>query len=258
MEISLERPNGTILPKSFENVKSIWTDEPHERVKGRYKFISTMNVIDTLTDAGWHPVSASESHTRLDQYRGFQGHMVRLRNARQLPKINDTHVELVVKNSHAGFTSFEFLAGLFRLICSNGLVIADKTFESKKITHVGYQAEKVLEIVANLADNTTMISKHIDEMTSTVLQEKQKLEFAERAGEVRGWKKFEPTEIIHPRRNEDNGNDVWSVFNVIQENLMKGGIDLNGRRSRAIKSIDKSVSLNQDLWELAEEYAGIV
>jgi len=256
-EVQLERPNGIILPPSFKDVKSIWTTEPHDRVKGKYKFISSLDVIDTLAEAGWNPVSASEGRTRNEDFEGFQGHMIRLRNARQIPKINDTHVELVVQNSHAGFTSFKFMAGLFRLICSNGLVIADKTFESKRITHVSYEASKVLEIVAELADNTSSIANRIHEMVNTDLTEKQQLEFASRAAEVRGWKKAEPIEIYNPRRNEDRDKNVWSTFNVIQENILKGGIFLNGRRSRAIKSIDTNISVNQGLWELAEEYANV-
>ena len=58
------------------------------------------------------------------------------------------------------------------------------------------------------------------------------------------------------RRPIDEGNDLWRVFNVVQENVMRGGIagrSATGRAScsRAIRAIREDVRINNDLWQLA-------
>ena len=65
-------------------------------------------------------------------------------------------------------------------------------------------------------------------------------------------------QVLMPRRVDDRGSDLWSTFNRIQENLVKGG--LNGRNTRGrrqstrpVQGIDQNVRLNRALWMLAEE-----
>ena len=64
-------------------------------------------------------------------------------------------------------------------------------------------------------------------------------------------------DILRPRRQQDMGNDVWTVYNVVQENIIKGGFTNSntGRKARAVKHIDKTISYNQELWDLAHGYA---
>ena len=70
-----------------------------------------------------------------------------------------------------------------------------------------------------------------------------------------------PEQIIEPRRREDMGNSLWTTFNVIQENVVRGGLqgrkrNAEGRirraQTRAINGIDQNVTLNRALWTLAE------
>ena len=49
--------------------------------------------------------------------------------------------QILMTNSHDGKNSFQFQAGLYRLVCSNGLVIADAQFEDVKMRHMGYSFE---------------------------------------------------------------------------------------------------------------------
>lgn len=53
-------------------------------------------------------------------------HMVRLRHGRQgsvLPEAN----EIILINSHDGASSYQMLAGVFRFVCCNGLVVGQIT-----------------------------------------------------------------------------------------------------------------------------------
>ena len=68
------------------------------------------------------------------------------------------------------------------------------------------------------------------------------------------------TRLLTVRRSADQGSDLWKTFNVIQENVIKGGIRLvreneQGQRSlartRAVNSIDRDAKLNKELMQLA-------
>ena len=59
---------------------------------------------------------------------------------------------------------------------------------------------------------------------------------------------------------EDSGNDLWTTFNRIQENMIKGGMSgrsKSGRRSttREVNGVTENVKLNRALWTLADEFA---
>jgi hypothetical protein len=68
--------------------------------------------------------------------------------------------------------------------------------------------------------------------------------------------------LLKSRRTEDEGTDLWTTMNRVQENLVQGGLsdfhrERRGRlRSvRALRGIDSKVSLNKGLWGLAEQLA---
>jgi hypothetical protein len=70
--------------------------------------------------------------------------------------------------------------------------------------------------------------------------------------------------LLDSRRWEDKGDDLWRVFNRVQENLTRGGQrDFTRRRedgrrfprTRAITGLDQNLRLNRELWNLAERVA---
>ena len=66
--------------------------------------------------------------------------------------------------------------------------------------------------------------------------------------------------LLQPRRIEDTSKDLWTTFNVVQENIIKGGMYTRGsdgrsRRARAIKSVNEDQRLNKALWILADSLA---
>ena len=59
-----------------------------------------------------------------------------------------------------------------------------------------------------------------------------------------------------PRRSEDVGNDLWRTLNVVQENVLRGGIPRRSAsnrliRTRAITAIREDIRINSGLWDLA-------
>lgn len=65
------------------------------------------------------------------------------------------------------------------------------------------------------------------------------------------------TQILTPRRYEDRQDDLWTTYQRLQENLLKGGLSgrtAQGKRThtRAVNGIDGDVKLNRALWVMAE------
>jgi hypothetical protein len=233
-----------------------------------YRFIPTTEVIDILGELGWVPTQAVQTKSRKgnEDTIPFKKHMIRFRNEGNetiSKKIGDTHPEIVLTNSHDGSSSFKFHVGLFRLVCSNGLVIADKTFDEFRVMHKGFQKEDILKVVQMATEKIPMVVGKVQEMMSKDLSKSQQYDFAKLVADNR-WgedKLIDVNQILKVRREADRGDDLWSVFNRVQENLLSGGILTitpkdNGKvrrsRSRSIRSIDQNLEVNKMLWNLTE------
>ena len=64
-------------------------------------------------------------------------------------------------------------------------------------------------------------------------------------------------DVATPRREADRKTDLWTTFNVAQENLLRGGFrnGTTNRMVRPISNIQKDVNLNSQLWDLASTYS---
>jgi hypothetical protein len=65
---------------------------------------------------------------------------------------------------------------------------------------------------------------------------------------------YEIMEILNPRRDADKANTLWHTFNRVQENLIKGGYQMNNRTARAITNPMEDMVLNQGLWQIADRF----
>jgi uncharacterized protein (DUF2461 family) len=169
---------------------------------------------------------------------------------------------VVLTNSHDGRNSFNLHAGLFRLVCCNGLVIADKTFDQVKIKHQWYNIDEITKVTNSMIDKIPTIINSVNDMDSRELSDKEKITFAKKAMLTR-WPKgnemLDIDDMLQSIRVGDKGNSVWKVYNVVQEKLIKGGLVFNNKREkmqklRPIINIDRKIEVNKNLWELAESY----
>ena len=241
-------------------------------VSGKYIQASTRTVIEDLAKLGWYPVQAKQCRER----KGSKGirsfHMIALQND-DVKIINpnggtEAYVRIILQNSHDGFNSFKFMMGLYRCICSNGLVVCDAEFSVFSIRHINYNFEELRGIVTKVIDTVPGIIGKMNAMNHTVLSDEQKRELAVETYKIRKGidekttaKVDEATiaELLTPVRPEDNGNTLWNVFNVLQEKMIKGGFSAMGkngkaRKQRPISSIKKDVDYNQKLWAIAERF----
>ncbi|HIP19020.1 MAG TPA: DUF932 domain-containing protein [Sulfurovum sp.] len=244
---------------------ALFTEEPHFEVSDKYHFIPTIDVITKITEYGWHPVSVQEANVRDLDKEGYQKHLVRFRHFDDLLNPKDNSVELLLFNSHDRSTAFSISAGIYRFVCANGLVIAESIFESYKIKHIGERENDVANAVERITDIKPLLEQKIHSFESVKLQDAEKRSFAKAAIPLRFEKHLEVdyNDLLLPHRKEDEHDDLYTVLNVIQENLLRGNVSgqnkETGRRftSREITSIAKDVDVNQGLWNIAERIASI-
>jgi hypothetical protein len=239
---------------------SIFADAAHESRSERYTYIPTAAVLTELRKEGFQPFMVTQTRVRDEGKREHTKHMIRLRHASQ---INGAEAnEIVLLNSHDGTSSYQMLAGMFRFVCSNGLVCGD-TVADVRVPHKGDVASSVIEGAFEVLSGFERVKESRDAMRTITLDEGEAEVFARSALAL----KYDPTDnkpapitesqILMPRRFDDRRPDLWSVFNRTQENLTKGGLhgrSANGRRqqTRPVQGIDSDIRLNRALWLLAD------
>lgn len=243
---------------------SVFADAPHESRSDRYGFVPTYQVLEGLRREGFEPFEARQSRTRVSGKAPFTRHLLRLRHASQVQAaVNETVPEIVLLNSHDGSSAYQLLAGFFRLVCSNGLIAGDIT-NDVKVNHSGDVQSKVIEGAYRVLDNLKQAEARIDVYKGIELNNSEIEAFSNAAVQLRWPAENGPTvygyNVAKPNRIEDTGNDLWSVFNVTQENIIKGGVrtySTSGRRGRAkpITSLNEDVKLNRALFTLADQLA---
>jgi hypothetical protein len=257
--------------KSLEELKqttpSIFTKNGSSNTSDKYTHIPTDTVIKDLELLGWGVVDAKEVKAR--KQVGYQKHLVVFRNNDVVinGKDGDTvYPQILLTNSHDGKNSFSFQAGLFRMICENGLVIATKQFEAMKIRHMGYDFETLQGVIKNMISNLDLTVESMNKMKETELTEEQTLDFAKQLLETRvaGSKnKFDSIaieDVLTPQRKEDKGNGLWEVFNRVQENIVEGNFQYltpggKLRQARPIKNFRQDMNINAKMYEQALTFA---
>ena len=257
------------FPLTNEQLKqqapALFTEEPHFDVSDKYHFIPTIDVIEEIRANSWYPVSVSEASVRDNDKQGYQQHLVRFRHFEDLLHPQENAVELLLFNSHDRTKSFSISAGIYRFVCSNGLIIADSVFETFKIKHLGEKDNDVAYAVAQITAIKPKLIQKVQQLESIELSELEKESFAKSSIPLRFDKhlQVEHTDLLIPHREEDTKDDLYTVMNVIQENLLRGNVSGHnketGRRftSKEIKSIGKDIEVNKGLWDIAERIAFI-
>lgn len=253
---------------------SIFAEQEHASRSDRYSFIPTINVVEGLRNEGFMPVKVQVARVGDTDRKGFEKHMIRFRQHDSIVKVGDVLPEVVLVNSHDGSTSYKLSAGLFRLVCSNGLVVPSGAMEEVKVRHTGTNivhdviegSFKVLS-QSNEARETagrwSQLQLTSDEQTALAIGAHH-ARFADAEGEIKT--PIQPAQFLRARREDDRRADLWTTFNRIQENAIKGGLhgvelDTRGRRrrvtTREVKGIDGNLNLNKAIWKMAEHLAGL-
>lgn len=246
---------------------SIFASGPMTGVSGRYTFVPTARIVEGLRELDWVPVEVEEQRIRTELRRGYQKHLIRFRQTSQMQTLDEWNVELVLLNSHDGGCAYQLHAGIYRRICSNGLVVADGSFETIRFRHAGLDPDVVVQSSLRLMEFLPQLAQRVEQMRERMLEPVESLDLAEHALLLRyatvNESPIHPGTLLTARRVEDQGVDLWTTTNRVQENLIRGGV-ADGRRDsrgvlrtvRALRGIDSKVTINKGLWGIAERLLG--
>lgn len=274
---------------------SVFATSAQQDVSSRYSFLPTSAILDGMRAEGWQCVKAQDQRVRAEGREGFQKHMLRFCQTSEMEVFEQflqrgrheisraglaVRTEIVLVNSHDRTSSYQLHAGLMRLICYNGLCVSDSILGHIAITHINFEPSKVIEASFEILKDTAKVTESMQAFQDRQLTYDEQLALAAGAHAYR-WEDKEkapvqPKVLLQGRRSEDVSgsgygeriakSDLWTTFNVVQENVVKGGqkdydkigsARRAGHRSpgkvRAIKGIDEDLKFNKALWAMAEQ-----
>ena len=254
-----------------------------------YSFVPTIDVVNDLRTLGYDCVDATQVKSRKKSTNGYQKHMLTFEHpdhkVDQVKEVELTdgttetqilppeeYPQLLLTNSHDGGNAFTLSAGIFRLVCSNGLVIKTEDYGTARLVHKGYSFEAVQELVKEFEETISNVISKITAMKEVELTKDQQIEFAKQAALLRFTAKsynednisdvVDIDDLLNVDRKEDAGNGLYEVFNRVQESIVQGkysyssngkvkDADTKTRKARPIKNFKQSINVNQKLSELA-------
>ncbi len=245
----------------YRHVPSIFAREAHDSRSERYVYVPTIDIVEGLRREGWFPFFAVQAVPRDGSRHGHAKHMLRLRRDDGIGK--PEAAEVIIVNSHDGTSAYQMFAGMLRFVCTNSMIAGDR-FEEVRVPHKGSIQHDIIEGVYTVAEDFPRLIDATQTMKEITLSADERNVLAEASLVARygdDESPVRPEQIIQPRRREDDGRSLWTTFNVIQENMIRGGLhgqkrNAEGRirrsQTRAINGIDQNVTLNRALWTLAE------
>jgi len=262
-----------ICPVAFKETLSK-QEKANLGLSKHYSFVPTSKVINDLRTLGWNPVDAVQVKARKKETNGYQKHMVTFENDSYKTEGATEYPQLLLTNSHDGGNAFTLSAGIFRLVCSNGLVIKTEDYGSARLVHKGYSFEAVQKLVKEFEETISEVISKITAMKKVQLTKEQQIEFAKKAALLRFTAKsynedniadvVDIDDLLNVDRKEDAGNGLYEVFNRVQESIVQGkylyaasgkvnDADTKTRKARPIKNFKQSIDVNKKLSELAFE-----
>jgi hypothetical protein len=229
----------------------------YEKLSAAYQLIDTKDVVDIMRDNGFRVTQTFNLKPRKRDPRVVK-HLLRMRHESLMDSINGSIPEIILINSHDGSTTLRMECGVYRMVCANGLIIKSATAYSSRTRHINVTEDLIANEAMKVIESAKESARRIELFMHKIITPVEQMEFAQRAIEMRGLN-VKPADLLWARRHEDKGDDLWRVFNRIQENVMKGGLEgvsNTGRkiRTQGLKSMGPVFRTNVNLWEMAENY----
>jgi hypothetical protein len=255
---------------------SVFATTAHESRSARFRPIPTIEVIDGLAEHGFSVVAAKQCVAREHGRQDYTKHLLRFRRLDDGARytVGDTVAEILLRNGNDGSSAYDLMAGLFRIRCLNSLVAKTADIDSVKIRHSGDAINKVIEGTFTVLESIdtalaapqdwSQIRTNRDEQIAFA-RAAHVLRFADNEGNVATPIRAE--QLLNVRRAADDTANVWNTLNVVQENVIRGGLTGRGfnannqlRRTttREVRGIDQDVRLNKALFVLAGEFANML
>ena len=259
---------NNITSISLDSAKSlapaIFATSPAPTIKSpKYQFTPTFEVIEHMQDMGYVLTGVKQSKSNVELRKNWGIHITRFQHPDLYIKdpqgMIEARPEVVLINSHDGTRPIQFEMGLFRLVCENGLVVKDRDMGSFRERHTKLNFQEVKNLMDEKVSGLQEVVGKISQWNMVEMSDKQRFNFAMdalalRIGTDRQAEQYEIMDILTAKRKVDEQPTLWHTFNTVQENLIKGGFQLNNRQARAINNPVEDFNLNQGLWQLADSY----
>lgn len=241
------------------NAPAIFATSAHEQTSRAYTFLSTERLLNGLQQAGFLPINVRQTKTRSNSALHAR-HLIRLRRRYETIQLRDAIPEIILINSHDGTTAYQLRFGLFRVVCTNGLIVSTGSLAAFRVPHRGNVVDDIVQAALDMTERFATLGDQVERMEKHTLNEGNRRQLAQQALRLRyedaEQNAMQASELLIARRSEDQGNDLWRTYNVIQENLLTGGLTRragSGRRTRTrrLTSIREDVRINSGLWDLA-------
>jgi hypothetical protein len=242
---------------------SVLASDKHNSRSERYTYIPTREVLAGLAREGFEPYEVRQGGSGDLEKRNFTKHLIRMRQRGDV-MVGDSFREIILINSHDGTSSYQLMAGMFRMVCSNGLIVGQGDLQGVRIPHKGDIVSQVIDGAYRIVEDTKQAAIAAQDMRQIELKPAEQDAFAEAAAQLR-WddaSPVQPRQLLAPRRRDDIGSDLWRTFNRVQESLVAGGVNYTQRddrgravarrETRPVQNIDGNVSLNRALWTLSQ------
>jgi hypothetical protein len=218
-----------------------------QRINQKEFYIPTLDVVTKLQDEGWRVSGVAEQRGK---NRKISHNYVQLQHpdfAVQNSKGKDeAFTSITLSNSCSGDKSLQMNLGLFRQVCTNGLVAFDRHAESQNIKHIAINARDLDRFITPMNSKVNKLLAEVTEMKHRGLSAEEMRELARQAASLRyrDLSTFNIDDLLIVNRVEDESNDLWTVFNRIQENL-----------THDVKNMNEDIRINQQLFSLVENFA---
>ena len=265
--LDLSKDGFLTMSEIKERASSIFSTTAAPTVSDKFTHIPTNKVIEDMAQLGWGVVDAKQVKARKEGTMGYQKHLVVFRNDDVVINGEDGDTvfpQILLTNSNDGKNAFTFTAGLFRMVCENGLVISTEQFNDVKMRHMGYTFEELQVQIKEMVELLPLTVESMNKMKSIQLSDEQAVTLAKKSLSTRFTddqiKSFDIDleKLLEPTRPEDKGSDLWSVFNVIQEKILDGDftymIGTKIRKARKVKNFKQDMEINQRLFATAAEF----
>ena len=263
--MNLNNITSISLDTAKELAPAIFATSPAPTIKSpKYQFTPTFEVIDHMQNMGYVLTGVRQSNSNVELRKNWGIHITRFQHPDLYIKnpqgAIEARPEVVLINSHDGTRPIQFEMGLFRLVCENGLVIKDRDMGSFRERHTKMNFQEVKNLIDEKVSGLQGIVNTISKWNMVEMTDKQRYQFAVEAlalrlSDDRQPEQYEVMDLLSAKRKVDEQPTLWHTYNTVQENMIKGGFQLNNRQARAIKNPIEDFNINQGLWSLASAYS---
>ncbi|CAB4155595.1 Protein of unknown function DUF932 [uncultured Caudovirales phage] len=266
--------NGPLTQERIAQLApAVYSTTKAGRLTDRYVSLHTSDIIPVLADYGYEPVQAAQKRSRMVDAVDHASHMVAFAKPATDDESAGIRPEIILYNSHDGTGSVKLFAGCFRFICSNGIIAGNgfqsRVYHSKALS--GFE-----DMLRKTVDTLPTLMERMERLRGITLTIDDAYDIAQRGVATR-WDMFDGqtkgvfatqttvNNVLQPQRVQDNMMDAFTVFNRIQEGVIRGNAfvkSLNAthpeghmRKARNVSSIKEHVRINAELWDIADAIA---